>query len=147
MPNTPKQAVRIERSCHVLDKCRVLSRELGDDQEMKVLAVSVGLPREVVPDNRPVSRPSLRPPVSGRIPDPAPQSRRRPAVGSIRARWSVRRPCMPIPHEHYAFWRGELPDVDLQPGHFGENLTVEGLNEDHVHVGDRLKSRARRNWS
>jgi MOSC domain-containing protein YiiM len=42
------------------------------------------------------------------------------------------------PHEHYEFWRGELPGVDLKPGHFGENLTIEGLLEHDVHVGDRL---------
>ena len=43
------------------------------------------------------------------------------------------------PHEHYAFWRSELWDMDLQPGNFGENLTIEGLLEDDAHVGDRLK--------
>lgn len=43
------------------------------------------------------------------------------------------------PHEHYAFWRGQLPGVDLQPGHFGENLTIEGLLEEDVHLGDRLQ--------
>ena len=43
------------------------------------------------------------------------------------------------PVEHYAFWREQLPHIDLQPGHFGENLTIEGLIETHVHVGDRLK--------
>jgi len=29
--------------------------------------------------------------------------------------------------------------VDLQPAHFGENLTLEGLLEDGVHLGDRLR--------
>lgn len=37
---------------------------------------------------------------------------------------------------HYPVWRGELPDVDLSPGAFGENLTVEGLAEDGVAIGD-----------
>ena len=43
------------------------------------------------------------------------------------------------PHEHYEFWRAKLRGVDLRPGHFGENLTVEGLLETDVHVGDRLR--------
>jgi MOSC domain-containing protein YiiM len=30
------------------------------------------------------------------------------------------------PSEHYAFWRGELPNVDLPRGAFGENFTIEG---------------------
>jgi MOSC domain-containing protein YiiM len=43
------------------------------------------------------------------------------------------------PAEHYADWRRELPDVELPWGMFGENLSVEGLREDDVHVGDRLR--------
>jgi MOSC domain-containing protein YiiM len=40
------------------------------------------------------------------------------------------------PCEHYAYWRTELPDVELDWGMFGENLTTEGLDEESVHIGD-----------
>ena len=43
------------------------------------------------------------------------------------------------PAEHYAFWRAELPGVDLPWGAFGENLTMEGLVEDAVHIGDQFR--------
>ncbi len=43
------------------------------------------------------------------------------------------------PSEHYAFWRTELPGMDLPWGMFGENLTIEGLAEDGVNVGDRFR--------
>jgi MOSC domain-containing protein YiiM len=43
------------------------------------------------------------------------------------------------PSEHYPFWRGELPGVDLPWGMFGENFTTEGLAEDQLHVGDRFE--------
>jgi MOSC domain-containing protein YiiM len=42
------------------------------------------------------------------------------------------------PSEHYSFWRGELPDVDLPWGMFGENFTTAGLLED-VQIGDRFR--------
>lgn len=49
------------------------------------------------------------------------------------------------PAEHYPFWRAErrergigLFDEELPPGFMGENLTVEGLLENEVYVGDRL---------
>ena len=42
------------------------------------------------------------------------------------------------PGEHYAFWRPELEDPDLPFGAFGENLTVEGVDE-NIRVGDRLR--------
>lgn len=50
------------------------------------------------------------------------------------------------PHEHYAFWqtvraqaRVSLWDEPLPPGALGENLTVEGLVEDRLWIGDRLR--------
>ena len=42
------------------------------------------------------------------------------------------------PSEHYAYWHGELPGVDLPCGVFGENLTTEGLLERGVCIGDRI---------
>jgi MOSC domain-containing protein YiiM len=43
------------------------------------------------------------------------------------------------PAEHYPFWRGELPGVDLPFGSFGENLNTLGVTEESVHPGDRLR--------
>jgi MOSC domain-containing protein YiiM len=43
------------------------------------------------------------------------------------------------PTEHYEYWREELPEVSFSCGNFGENLTTEGLREDTVCIGDRLK--------
>ena len=43
------------------------------------------------------------------------------------------------PSEHYPFWRGELPDMDLPWGVFGENFTTDGLGEDKLYIGDRLR--------
>jgi MOSC domain-containing protein YiiM len=43
------------------------------------------------------------------------------------------------PSEHYDFWRGELPGVDLPFGAFGENFTTEGLLDGDVRIGDRFR--------
>src|SRR5919201_1021381 len=43
------------------------------------------------------------------------------------------------PSEHYGYWRKELPGTDLPWGAFGENLTIEGLLEPDVRVGDRFR--------
>jgi MOSC domain-containing protein YiiM len=47
--------------------------------------------------------------------------------------------CYPWPH--YALWREELPGLDLlhRPGAFGENFSVEGLDEHTVCIGDRWR--------
>jgi MOSC domain-containing protein YiiM len=104
---------------------------------VKVLSVNLGLPREVVTDDRVVRTSIFKSAVSGRIP-----VRRHNLAGDRQADLSVHggraKAVYAYPHEHYDFWRAQLPGVDLQPGNFGENLTVEGLLEDAVHVGDRL---------
>jgi len=43
------------------------------------------------------------------------------------------------PSEHYAWWRLELDNPDLDWGAFGENLTVSGLTETSVRIGDRFQ--------
>ncbi|MEO6393177.1 MAG: MOSC domain-containing protein, partial [Pyrinomonadaceae bacterium] len=43
------------------------------------------------------------------------------------------------PSEHYPFWRGEYPDIQMNWGHFGENLTTEGLNAEAAFIGDRFR--------
>ena len=48
------------------------------------------------------------------------------------------------PVEHYAFWNALLTRetkkvVDLSPGSFGENFTIEGLLETEIYIGDKLQ--------
>jgi MOSC domain-containing protein YiiM len=40
------------------------------------------------------------------------------------------------PVEHYAYWENELGAAPFSPGTFGENLTLEGLLESSVCIGD-----------
>ena len=42
------------------------------------------------------------------------------------------------PIQHYTYWRGELPDVDLGWGHFGENFSVDGIDEESICIGDEF---------
>ena len=38
--------------------------------------------------------------------------------------------------ENYDYWKRRLGRTDFAFGQFGENLTVEGMPEDEIHVGD-----------
>ena len=99
--------------------------------------MSVGRPREVVAGDRVVRTSIFKSPVAGRI-----QIQNDNLAGDEQSDLSVHggkaKAIYAYPHEHYPFWREQLGGVDLQPGHFGENLTIEGLLEEDVHVGDRL---------
>ncbi|HEX7064834.1 MAG TPA: MOSC domain-containing protein [Bacillales bacterium] len=41
-------------------------------------------------------------------------------------------------YEHYSYWEEEL-DRRLEPATFGENLTLQGLTEGHIHIGDTFQ--------
>ncbi len=43
------------------------------------------------------------------------------------------------PVEHYEFWKTELSGRELEFGSFGENLTVSGIDETSICIGDKLK--------
>lgn len=38
--------------------------------------------------------------------------------------------------DHYSYWHNLYPELELTWGIFGENLTVEGLDEANVNIGD-----------
>jgi MOSC domain-containing protein YiiM len=41
--------------------------------------------------------------------------------------------------DHYDYWREALGRTDLEYGQFGENLTVAGLDESQLCIGDQLR--------
>ncbi len=47
--------------------------------------------------------------------------------------------CYLYSKDHYAFWQQRYPHADWQWGMFGENLTVEGIDESTICIGDIFK--------
>jgi MOSC domain-containing protein YiiM len=41
--------------------------------------------------------------------------------------------------DHYPFWKQKYPELKWEWGMFGENLTVGGLNESEIRIGDRYQ--------
>ena len=105
---------------------------------MRVCSVNVGEPREVMWNGRKVLTGIFKEPVEGQV-----TVRRLNLEGDGQADLTVHGgPEMAVyayPSESYAFWRGQFPEMTLPWGMFGENLTVEGLREDAVHVGDHFQ--------
>src|SRR5437879_8374194 len=105
---------------------------------MKLISVNVGLPRQVVWDGGSVTTGIFKQPVSRPI-----RVERLNLVGDKQADLSVHggpyKAVYAYPVEHYVYWRDELPDEELPWGIFGENLTMEGLHESAVRIGDRYR--------
>jgi MOSC domain-containing protein YiiM len=105
---------------------------------MKLISVNVGLPRSVISKGKSVTTSIFKDPVEGRVNlrslnlDGDRQS-------DLTVHGGVDKAVYAYPSEHYDYWRRELPDVQLPWGMFGENLTVVGLFEDQVNIGDRFR--------
>lgn len=103
---------------------------------MKVISVNCGLPRQVDWHGERVTTSIYKEPVNGRIAlrklnlDGDRQSDLTVHGGEYKAVY-----CYPI--AHYEFWRAELPGREWPMGVFGENFTLDGLDES-VHIGDRF---------
>lgn len=105
---------------------------------MKVLSVNVGLPRLVEYQGEPVATGIFKEPVGGKV-----KVGELNLEGDRQADLSVHggyyKAIYVYPSEHYAFWREELPEMELSYGMFGENLTTAGLLEADVNIGDGLR--------
>jgi MOSC domain-containing protein YiiM len=105
---------------------------------MKLVSVNVGLPREVLWKGKTVTTGIFKEPVEGRV-----QLRFLNLDGDGQADLTVHggadKAVYTYPLEHYDYWRGELPEMELPWGMFGENLTTVGLFENSVNIGDRFR--------
>jgi len=104
---------------------------------MRVISVNVGAPKDVTVRGETIRTAIWKTPVDGPV-----RVRQHNLDGDQQADLTVHgganKAVYAYPSEHYAYWRTELPDAELPWGVFGENLTIEGLLESDVRVGDEL---------
>ena len=102
---------------------------------MKLLSINVSRPREVAHGSATVTTGIFKEPVDGRVMlgtlnlDGDGQADLVGHGGTYKAAYAYS-------VENYDYWMRELSRTDLAFGQFGENLTVEGMPEDEIHVGD-----------
>lgn len=104
----------------------------------KIVSLNVGLPRRVVFNGQVVTTGIFKEPTDGHV-----MIRRLNLDGDKQADLTVHggvdKAVYSYAAEHYDYWRGELPPMDLPWGMFGENFTTQGLLEDNVNIGDTLQ--------
>lgn len=102
---------------------------------MQVLHVNRAEPRTVVINGKDVLTGIYKEPVSGPV-----QVHKLGLEGDGQADLTVHggpfQAVYAYPVEHYAYWENELGAAPFSPGTFGENLTLEGLLETDVYIGD-----------
>ena len=103
-----------------------------------VISVNLGVPRNVEWEGESYLTGIFKSPVEGRV-----KVRALGLQGDSQADLNVhggpQKAVYVYPSEHYEYWRNEL-QRNLTWGMFGENLTTEGLLEEDVRPGDRLRT-------
>jgi MOSC domain-containing protein YiiM len=104
----------------------------------KIVSLNIGLPRRVVFNGQVVTTGIFKEPTDGHV-----MLKRLNLEGDKQADLTVHggvdKAVYSYAAEHYDYWRGELPSMNLPWGMFGENFTTEGLLEDNVNIGDTLQ--------
>jgi MOSC domain-containing protein YiiM len=104
---------------------------------VQVVSVNVGLPREVIWKGMRIQTGIFK----DRVDRPVTISKLNLAGDrqvDLTVHGGAEKAVYAYPAEHYEYWRNR-PDVPFSWGKFGENLTTEGLMEDALCVGDRLR--------
>ncbi len=103
-----------------------------------LISVNVGLPKDVPWHNRTVFTGAWKSPVRG------PRMVRRLNIdgdgqGDLGGHGGENRAVLVYQMDSYRHWANEFGRDDLAPGYLGENLTVDGLPDDEVCIGDRYR--------
>jgi MOSC domain-containing protein YiiM/ferredoxin-NADP reductase len=103
-----------------------------------LVSVNVGLPADVEWQGKVVHTAVWKRPVAGRV-----MARRLnldgDGQGDVAGHGGEHRAVMVYQLDSYRYWETYLQRHDFEYGQFGENLTVEGLADDEVCVGDRYR--------
>jgi MOSC domain-containing protein YiiM len=102
---------------------------------MQILAVNVGQPRTVEHNGKQVTTGIFKSATSGRV---AVHQRNLAGDGQadLYAHGGTYKAIYAYPHEHYSHWAQAIDRTDFVYGQFGENLTIIGLLETEVYVGN-----------
>jgi MOSC domain-containing protein YiiM len=107
----------------------------GKEERVRILSVNVSTGRDITYMGKTVRTGIFKEPVTGRV-------RLRElnldgdAQSDLVAHGGIYKAAYVYSVENYEFWKRELDRTDFTFGQFGENLTVDDMLEDRIHIGD-----------
>src|SRR5215470_2960914 len=105
---------------------------------VRLLSVNVGLPRDIEWRGRTVHTGIWKNPVCGRC-RVGRLNLNGDAQGDLTGHGGEHRAVFVYQMESYRYWQEQLKRANLVHGQFGENFTIEGLQDDAVYIGDRYQ--------
>ena len=103
---------------------------------MKILSVNIGLPREVEYNGKMIETSIFKAPLKvpvevnelGIVAD---------HISDLKNHGKEHQAVYAFSHHHYIFWESHLEEDEFSYGKFGENLTIDLLEEDKIFIGNR----------
>ncbi len=102
---------------------------------MRIKSTNLARPVSVQWRGKPITTGIFKSPVEGPVYLES-DSVRDDIIADRRVHGGSDKACYLFSTDHYAYWQQKYPGLDWNWGMFGENLTVEGLNEKSVCLGD-----------
>lgn len=105
---------------------------------MKIIATNLGEPKEIIYKKKKVRTGIFKFPVQTPIFLEA-EKVTNDAICDTKWHGGILQAVYAYSAKHYHFFKPKFPDLDWQFGMFGENLTLDDLDETTIHVGDTFK--------
>ena len=102
---------------------------------MKLLSINLSKPKPIQYGGKTIHTGIFKEPVSDRVTVNA-KNIEGDGQGDLRVHGGTYKAVYAYPIEHYDYWQQELQRDDFTYGQFGENLTLHGLLETAVYIGD-----------
>lgn len=105
---------------------------------MKIISLNIGEQKTVIWRGKPLKTGIFKYPVEGPL-----YLGKEDVEGDVvydrRYHGGIDKACYLFSADHYAEWKKIFPNADWSFGMFGENLTIENLNESEFYIGDILR--------
>lgn len=102
---------------------------------MRIISTNIGQPTTILWNNKKEQTGIFKYPVS----EPLfleKESVAQDTISNRKVHGGVHKACYLFSMDQYPYWKGLYPDLEWNWGMFGENLTIEGLDETQICIGD-----------
>jgi len=106
---------------------------------MKLVSINVSPPIKIIHDNKTIMTGIFKKPVEGLV-YASKYNLTGDGQADLENHGGVDKAIYAYSYDHYPYWERKLNRHDFDYGQFGENLTVSGLDESMLCVGDQLQA-------
>jgi MOSC domain-containing protein YiiM len=106
---------------------------------MKLVSINVSPPIKIIHNNKTIMTGIFKKPVEGPV-YASELNLAGDGQADLKNHGGVDKAIYAYSYDHYVYWERTLNRHDFDYGQFGENLTVSGLDESKLYIGDQLQA-------